>query len=277
MSTWLITGASRGLGAAIARCALDRGETVVATARRADSVRAALGAHDRLLPLDLDVTDPAAADRAVAAAVERFGGIDVVVNNAGRALVGLFEETPVAQLREQFELNVYGVVNVVRAVLPTLRGQGAGTIVNVSSTAGIVGFAGSSLYNAAKFAVEGLTVGLREELQPLGIRVFAIEPGYFRTDLLDPSTMWVAEHAGTIADYRCTPAHRLLDELASISGAQDGDPAKLAALLHDVVHADELPTRLPIGPDAVELAEQRARRDAAELAPWRDLAVSTNF
>lgn len=277
MSTWLITGASRGLGAAIARHALDRGEAVVATARRADSVVAALGAHDQLLALDLDVTDPAAACRAVAAAVERFGRIDVVVNNAGRTLVGMFEETSVAQMRDQFELNFFGVVNVVRAVLPTLREHGAGTIVNVSSTAGIVGFAGSSLYNASKFAVEGLTVGLREELAPLGIRVFAIEPGYFRTDLLDPSNMWVAEHAGTIADYHHTPAHGLLDELASVSGTQDGDPAKLAALVHDVVHADTVPTRLPIGPDAVELTDERARRDTAELAPWREIAVSTNF
>lgn len=277
MSTWFITGASRGLGAAIARHALSCGDTVVGTARRAESVTAALGPHEHLLALALDVTDGDAVPQAVAAAVDRFGRIDVVVNNAGRALVGTFEETAPEQIGDQLALNLYGVINVTRAVLPTLRAQRAGTIVNVSSTAGITGFAASSMYSASKFAVEGLSDSLRIELQPFGIRVLTIEPGYFRTDLLDASTLWIAERAGSIADYHGTPAHRVLGDLPSISGSQEGDPDKLAALLHDVVHADTVPTRLPIGPDAVALAEERARRDAEELAPWREAAVSTNF
>lgn len=277
MSTWFVTGASRGLGAAIARQALSRGDNVVGTARDGAAVTAALGDSPRVLPVSLDVTDPDAAHAAVDAATTAFGGIDVVANNAGRGLLGALEEMTDAQIRAQFELNVFGVINVIRAVLPILRAQRSGTIVNVSSAVGISGFAGSSMYGSSKFAVEGLTESLREDLTPLGIRVLAIEPGMFRTDFLSPSAIWFAEKTGTIADYEGTPAHRQLAEISGMDGIQDGDPDKLAALLYDVVASDTTPVRLPIGPDAVALFDRRVARDSAQLAPWRDRAVSTNF
>ncbi|MDO0972942.1 SDR family oxidoreductase [Mycolicibacterium frederiksbergense] len=277
MATWFITGASRGLGAALARHALSHGDHVIGTARDGRSVAAELGAHDRLLPVTLDVTDPDAARAAVATGVAAFGGIDVVVNNAGRGLLGALEEMSDVQIRDQIDLNLFGVVNVIRAALPTLRAQRRGTIINVSSAAGIVGFPASSMYNSSKFAVEGLTEGLRIDLQPLGIRVLAIQPGMFRTGFLAPSAVWRAERAGNIADYHGTPAHNQLAELDDIDGAQDGDPAKLAALVYDVANSPEPPARLPIGPDAVELYTQRTARDAAELEPWRDRALSTSF
>lgn len=277
MSTWFITGASRGLGAAIARHALSQGDNVVGTARDADAVTAALGDSARVLPVTLDVTDAAAARTAVDAATATFGSIDTVVNNAGRGLLGALEEMSDAQIREQFDVNVFGVINVIRATLPALRAQRSGTIVNVSSAVGIMGFPASSMYGSTKFAVEGLTESLRIDLEPLGIRVLAIEPGMFRTDFLVPSALWFAEHAGTIADYDGTPAQRQLTEIGDVDGAQDGDPDKLAALVYEVVHADITPVRLPIGPDAAAAFDQRVTRDTAGFAPWRTKAEATTF
>ena len=275
--TWFITGTSKGLGAAIARRALAQGDAVAATARDPQTVVDALGDNDRLLALPLDVTDPAAVRAAVAATVERFGRIDVVVNNAGRALTGALEEMSDKQIRDQFELNVFGTVDVIRAVLPTLRAQRSGTIVNLSSMGGVVGFPASSMYNATKFAVEGLTAGLRQDLTPLGISVLAIEPGAFRTDFLSSSTVWIAEEHGTIGDYAGTPAHEQVAQFDEMDQTQEGDPDKLAALVYDVVAAGAPLTRLPIGPDAVAATEGRVATDAAELAPWRERAMATNL
>lgn len=274
---WFITGTSKGLGAAIARRALAQGDAVAATARDPQTVVDALGDNDRLLALPLDVTDPAAVRAAVAATVERFGRIDVVVNNAGRALTGALEERSDKQIRDQFELNVFGTVDVIRAVLPTLRAQRSGTIVNLSSMGGVVGFPASSMYNATKFAVEGLTAGLRQDLTPLGISVLAIEPGAFRTDFLSSSTVWIAEEHGTIGDYAGTPAHEQVAQFDEMDQTQEGDPDKLAALVYDVVAAGAPLTRLPIGPDAVAATEGRVATDAAELAPWRERAMATNL
>lgn len=280
--TWFITGTSKGLGAAIARYALARGDNVAGTARNSQSVTAALGESASgesasLLPIALDVTDPEQVRAAVAACVQRFGGIDVVVNNAGRALIGTLEEMSDAQIRDEFEVNVFGTIDVIRAVLPTLRAQRSGTIVNLSSTAGVVGYPASSMYNATKFAVEGLTAGLREDLADLGIKMLALEPGPFRTDFLEPSTVWIAQQHNTIADYHGTPAHRQVNELGDLNQAQDGDPEKLAALLYDVIAAGVPLTRLPVGPAAVGATEQRVATDAAELAPWRDRALATSY
>lgn len=277
MSTWFITGSSKGLGAAIARHALAHGDDVAATARNPRTVTDALGDGDRLLALPLDVTSPVQVRAAIDATVQRFGRIDVVVNNAGRPLMGALEEMTDEQIREQFDLNVFGTVDVIRAALPTLRAQRSGTIVNLSSMGGVIGFPSSSMYNASKFAVEGLTAGLRQDLAPLGISVMAIEPGAFRTNFLDPSTVWVAANHGSIDDYAGTPAHDQLEQIGPMDQAQEGDPDKLAALLYDVVTAGAPPTRLPIGPDAVAASEQRVADDAAELAPWRDRARATDF
>jgi NAD(P)-dependent dehydrogenase (short-subunit alcohol dehydrogenase family) len=277
VTTWFITGTSKGLGAAIARHALAQGDAVVATARHPQTVVDALGESEKLLTLPLDVTDPAAVRSAVTAAVDRFGRIDVVVNNAGRALTGALEEMSDKQIRDQFELNVFGAIDVIRATLPTLRAQRSGTIVNLSSMGGVIGFPASSMYNATKFAVEGLTAGLRQDLAPLGISVLAIEPGAFRTDFLASSTVWVAEGHGTIDDYAGTPAHEQVAQFDEMDQTQDGDPDKLAALLYDVVAAGAPLTRLPVGPDAVAATEGRVATDAAELAPWRERAMATNL
>jgi NAD(P)-dependent dehydrogenase (short-subunit alcohol dehydrogenase family) len=277
MTTWFVTGSSRGLGGAIARHALAQGHQVAATARNPKSVTDALGAHDDLLAVALDVTDRQQIGDAVAATVERFGSIDVVVNNAGGVLMGALEEMGDKQIRDQFDLNVFGVIDVVRAVLPTLRAQRSGTIVNTSSLGGVIGVAAASMYNATKFAVEGLTAALREELAELGISVMAIEPGSFRTDLMKPESMALAERHGAIGAYDGTVARHRVDEFASTDQVQEGNPAALAALVFDVVMAGNLPTRLPIGPDAVAATAHRVETDAAELAPWRDRALATNF
>jgi NAD(P)-dependent dehydrogenase (short-subunit alcohol dehydrogenase family) len=263
MSTWFITGSSKGLGAAIARHALAHGDDVAATARNAQAVTDALGDDERLLALPLDVTAPEQVRAAIEATVQRFGRIDVVVNNAGRPLMGALEEMTDEQIRDQFELNVFGTIDVIRAALPTLRAQRSGTIVNLSSMGGVIGFPASSMYNASKFAVEGLTAGLRQDLAPLGISVMAIEPGAFRTNFLDPSTVWVAANHGSIDDYADTPAHDQLEQIGPMDQTQEGDPDKLAALLYDVVTAGSPPTRLPIGRDAVAAAEQRVADDGA--------------
>jgi NAD(P)-dependent dehydrogenase (short-subunit alcohol dehydrogenase family) len=277
MGTWFITGSSKGLGAAIARHALAQGDDVAATARNPQTVVDALGGSERLLALPLDVTAPEQVRAAIDSTVRRFGRIDVIVNNAGRPLMGALEEMTDEQIRDQFELNVFGAIDVIRAALPTLRAQRSGTIVNVSSMGGVIGFPSSSMYNASKFAVEGLTAGLRQDLAPLGISVMAIEPGAFRTNFLDPSTVWVAANHGSIDDYAATPAHHQLEQIGPMDQSQQGDPDKLAALLYDVVAAGSPPTRLPIGPDAVAATEQRVADDAAELNPWRERARATNF
>ena len=277
MRTWFITGSSKGLGSAIARHALAQGDQVAATARDPRAVTAALGGDERLLALPLDVTSPEQVRAAIDATVARFSRIDVIVNNAGRPLMGALEEMTDHQIRAQFDLNVFGTIDVIRAALPTLRAQRSGTIVNLSSMGGVVGFPSSSMYNASKFAVEGLTAGLRQDLAPLGISVMAIEPGAFRTNFLDPSTVWVAEGHGSIPDYAGTPAHSQLEQIGPMDQTQDGDPDKLAALLYDVVTSGSPPTRLPIGPDAVAATALRVAEDAAELDPWRERAQATDF
>lgn len=277
MKTWFITGSSKGLGAAIARYALAQGDNVAATARNPQSVTGAFGDDDRLLALPLDVTSPTQVRAAIDATVARFGRIDVVVNNAGRPLMGALEEMTDHQIREQFDLNVFATIDVIRAALPTLRAQRSGTIVNLSSMGGVIGFPASSMYNASKFAVEGLTAGLRHDLAPFGISVLAIEPGAFRTNFLDASTVWTAENHGDIDDYHDTPAHRQLAEIGAMDQTQEGDPDRLAALLYDVVAAGAPLTRLPIGPDAVAGTEQRVTDDAQELASWRERACATSF
>ena len=200
--TWFITGAGRGMGVDIAQAALAAGHAVVATGRNPEKVATAIGAHDDLLTVALDVTDPAAATTAVRAAVDRFGSIDVLVNNAGNFYAGFFEEVTPEDFRAQIETNLFGPVNVTRAVLPILRAQRSGLVITISSTAGIVGQEFTSAYAASKFAVEGWVESLTPEVAPFGIRTMVVEPGFFRTDLLtNDSTIWPAP---TIDDY----AHR---------------------------------------------------------------------
>ena len=270
---WFITGASRGFGLEIARVALDRGDAVVGTARDPGTVEAALPGHgDDLLALPLDVTSEEQAQAAVEAAVERFGRIDVLVNNAGRGLLGAVEEATDADVRAVYETNVFGLLAVTRAALPQLRRQRSGRIVNMSSMGGFSQGPGWGVYGSTKFAVEGLSEALGAELAPLGVGVTIVEPGAFRTDFLDGTSL---QHVSrTIDDYDGNVG-RMRGWAASSNGAQPGDPVKAAVAIVDAVTAAEPPTRLQLGADAVARVEQKLAHVAAETERWRAVALST--
>src|SRR3954469_10080509 len=269
---WLITGAGRGMGIDIARAALAAGHAVVGTARNAASVTAALGEHDDLLTVPLDVTDPAAAEAAVVAAVERFGRLDVLVNNAGSFYAGFFEEMAPEDFRAQIESTLFGPVNVTRAALPRMRAQRSGLIVTISSTAGIAS-AGDFLtaYATSKFGVEGFMEALATEIAPFGIKTMLVEPGFFRTELLSAqSTRYTAP---SIADY----AERTRATVAgwqSMDGKQGGDPALLADALVRLVALDEPPVRFAAGADAVDLFETKAQTLLDQAGAHRELSSS---
>jgi NAD(P)-dependent dehydrogenase (short-subunit alcohol dehydrogenase family) len=270
MKTWFITGASRGFGLRIARLALERGHNVVATARNAASV----GAHERLLALSLDVTDESQAHTAAATAVERFGQIDVLLNNAGFGLLGAVEEATAHEVERLYRTNVFGLLHVTRAVLPYMRARRSGHILNISSIGGYRGAAGFGIYSSTKFAVEGLSEALYAELAPLGIHVTVVEPGYFRTDFLDASSLSVSQNG--IADYNGT-AGAVRGRAADLNHSQPGDPERLAQVLVDFTDATDPPIRLPLGSDTVAAIEAKHAADAAILAKWRRVSVSTDF
>ena len=269
---WLVTGAGRGLGVDIAKAALAAGHAVVATARRTESVTAALGEHDDLLAFPLDVTDTAAAQAAVQAAVERFGRLDVLVNNAGSFKAGFFEEMSPEDWRAQIETTLFGPVNVTRAALPQLRAQRAGLVVTISSTAGIASEADFlTAYAASKFGVEGFMEGLASEVAPFGIRTMLVEPGFFRTELLTPQSTQFAEPS--IPDY-AERSQATVDGWRSMDGKQGGDPAKLADALVQLVALDEPPVRFAAGSDAVETFETKAQSLLDQVNAHRDLSSS---
>ena len=269
---WFITGAGRGLGVDIARAALEAGHAVVATARNAESVTKALGEHADLLAVNLDVTDEAAAQAAVAATVERFGRLDVLVNNAGSFQAGFFEEMAPEAFRSQIETTLFGPVNVTRAALPQLRAQRFGLVMTISSTAGIASEADFlTAYAASKFGVEGFMEGLAPEIAPFGIKTMLVEPGFFRTELLTPQSTQYAEPS--IPDY----AERTKQTIAawrSMDGKQGGDPAKLADALVELAALDEPPARFAAGADAVDTFEQKARTLLAQADAHRELSTS---
>src|SRR5438132_7750641 len=227
-NVWFITGAGRGMGVDIARAALAAGHAGVATARNTETVTAALGQHDNLFAVPLDVTDLAAAEAAVKAAVDRFGRVDVLVNNAGNLYAGFFEALSPDAVRAQIETNLFGPMNVTRAVLPVMRAQRSGLIITITSTAAIVGQAFSSAYAASKFAAEGWIESLAPEVEPFGIRTMLVEPGYFRTELLTPESTTYAENS--IDDYAERTAQIVAGQ-RGMNGKQAGDPAKLADAL----------------------------------------------
>ena len=274
MKTWFITGASRGFGLRIAKLALEQGDNVVATARRADAVTEALGNRERLLALPLDVTDEAQANAAVTAAVEAFGSIDVLLNNAGFGLLGAVEEASTEDVERVFRTNVFGLLNVTRAALPTMRAQRSGRILNISSIGGYRGAAGFGVYSSTKFAVEGLSEALHAELAPLGIQVTVVEPGYFRTDFLDATSLTVSGRE--IAEYAQT-AGRVRRAAADLNHGQPGDPDKLAQVILDFADAANPPVRLPLGSDTVAAIEAKHAADAEIVAKWRAISVSTDF
>jgi NAD(P)-dependent dehydrogenase (short-subunit alcohol dehydrogenase family) len=273
MATWFITGAARGLGAEIARHALEAGHDVAVGARRLDALPDDLRGAERCHPVTLDVTDQAQIDRAVAQIVDRFGTIDVLVNNAGRLLVGAFEEISDAEARSLFDLNVFGLINVTRAVLPTMRAAGNGKIVHIGSRAGFEGEPGASLYSASKFAVAGISEALAVELGPFGIQSMVVEPGALRTDFLDAGSMSVAK--GRLAAYDDTPAHYVRDGVAAFNHVQPGDPVRGAALIVEVVDGKTLPSHLLVGGDAYERLEVKNAMVAEHIAPWRSRSLDT--
>jgi NAD(P)-dependent dehydrogenase (short-subunit alcohol dehydrogenase family) len=266
---WLITGAGRGMGVDIARATLQAGHAVVATARNTGTVTKALGKDDDLLAVKLDVTDPADAQAAVQAAVDRFGRIDVLVNNAGNFYAGFFEEISPQDFRAQVETTLFGPVNVTRAVLPVMRAQRSGLLVAISSTAGIVGQEFCTAYAAAKFGVEGWIESLTPEVAPFGIRTMLVEPGFFRTELLTPESTTYAEPS--IGDY----TERTKQTIAAwnaMNGQQGGDPAKLARALVQLAGQDEPPLRWAAGADAVEVVENKAKALLAQAGAYRQLS-----
>jgi NAD(P)-dependent dehydrogenase (short-subunit alcohol dehydrogenase family) len=271
---WLITGAGRGMGADIARAALKAGHAVVATARNTGTVTAALGQDDDLLALKLDVTDPANAEAGARAAVERFGRIDVLVNNAGNFYAGFFEEISPQDFRAQVETTLFGPVNVTRAVLPLMRAQHSGLVVAISSTAGIAGGEFLTAYAAAKFGVEGWMESLAPEVAPFGIRTMLVEPGFFRTELLTPESTTYAEPS--ISDY----AERTKQTIAAwngMNGQQGGDPAKLASALVQLAGQDEPPLRFVAGADAIATVEQKAKDLLAQAGAYRELSSNLSY
>jgi len=269
---WFITGAGRGLGVDIAKAALAAGHAVVATARNAESVTTVLGEHDDLLAVDLDVTDPAAAAAAVDATVERFGRLDVLVNNAGSFQAGFFEEMTAEAFRSQIETTLFGPVNVTRAALPQLRAQRSSLVMTISSTAGIA-VAGDFLtaYAASKFGVEGFMEGLTPEVAPFGIKTMLVEPGFFRTELLTPQSTQYAEPS--IEDYaeRTTAT---VEAWQGMDGKQGGDPARLADALVELATLAEPPVRFAAGADAVATFEQKANELLAQADAHRELSTS---
>jgi NAD(P)-dependent dehydrogenase (short-subunit alcohol dehydrogenase family) len=272
---WLVTGAARGMGVDIAKAALAAGHAVVATARSAERATSTLGESEHLLAVALDVTDPEAAEAAVRRAVDRFGRIDVLVNNAGSFYAGFFEEMRPQDFRAQIETTLFGPVNVTRAVLPQMRAQRSGLVVTISSTAGIAAEGDFlSAYAASKFGVEGWMEGLTPEIAPYGIHTMLVEPGFFRTELLTPESTSYAEPS--IADY-AERTQQTIDAWRGMNGQQGGDPAKLADALVQLAALDEPPLRFAAGADAVRTLEQKARTLLAQADAHRELSSSLDL
>ncbi|ASL45313.1 putative oxidoreductase [Burkholderia sp. AD24] len=271
---WLITGAARGIGALIAEAALADGNAVVAAGRNVGAIVERLGDSPALLPVALDVTDEAQAKAAVQAAVEKFGRVDVLVNNAGFGLLGAVEESADQDVRRMYDTNVFGLLNVTRAVLPVMRAQRAGHVINISSIGGYRAAAGFGVYSSTKFAVEGITEAMHAELKPLGIHATVVEPGYFRTDFLDASSLVVAPHV--IDDYDETSG-AVRRRATQMNHNQPGDPKKLAAAMLTLVDAPTPPLRLPLGNDTLAAIAAKNAYVAQEMEEWKTLSASTDF
>lgn len=272
--TWFITGASRGLGAATANAALAAGARVVATSRRAASAADSVhGPDDRLLVLPLDVTQPDSVRSAVDAAIQRFGRIDVLVNNAGYGQLGVFEQTTAQEVTAQYETNVFGLMDVSRVIVPLMREQRSGHIINISSVGGLKGVFGGSVYNASKFAVEGFSQALAEEMAPFGVHVTCVAPGFFRTDFLDPSSAAYTDNE--IPDYSDALA-AFLDFHHDRNQNQAGDPDLFGDLLVHLTTLDNPPISFVAGTDAIQWATSAAKDRLASLAEWSALSASTD-
>ncbi len=272
---WFITGASRGFGLELVKQLLQQGHQVAATSREVDELRAAVGTKSaNFLPLAVDITAEAEVGEAIAATIQQFGRLDVVVNNAGYGQLGSLEEVTDAEARANFDVNVFGTLNVIRHVLPQLRKQQRGRILNFSSIAGIQGnFPGWGVYCASKFAVEGLSESLAAEVAPFGIKVTAVAPGYFRTNFLKSGSLKLA--ADKLPDYQTVRDNEAYHDQLQQANTQLGDPAKAAAALIKIAAEPNPPVHLLLGEDAYGLADAKIKTLQHDMAQWKDLAVST--
>ncbi|MDB5532954.1 MAG: family NAD(P)-dependent oxidoreductase, partial [Hyphomicrobiales bacterium] len=271
--TWLINVATSGNGNAFARYALSRGHNVVATARSAGKLEELRKqSPDQVLALTLDVTRAGDAARAVAAAIERFGAIDVLINNAGYAMVGTIEETPETELRALMETNFFGAAAVTKATLPHMRLRRSGAIVNVSSMGGQMSFPTVGAYSATKFALEGYSEALAQEVQPFGIKVLIVEPGAFRTSLVSSGDRFMP----ALDAYRETTAG-VRQAMKDMDGTQAGDPIKAAAAIEKALDAKTTPLRLALGADAIDAIRDHAKGLLAELETWKDVGIDTRL
>jgi len=271
---WFVTGSSRGLGLQIVGTLLEAGENVVATARRESAIVDVLGKRENLVPLPLDVTDESAAVAAVQGAIARFGRIDVLVNNAGYGHFGPFEEATAVEADNQFRVNLFGAMNVTRAVLPAMRSRRSGRIFNITSVAGITGFPMCSLYCGSKFAMEGWSESLAMELKPLGIQVTAVAPGFFRTEFLAAESVHYIEPRNPEYMDGMRATRNWLDEQHQ---KQIGDPVRLARVLMRLADQEVQPPHLLAGSDALQRMEARTKRDTDALEEWRHFSESTDF
>jgi NAD(P)-dependent dehydrogenase (short-subunit alcohol dehydrogenase family) len=271
---WFITGAGRGMGVDIAKAALAAGYKVVATGRNPEKVSKVIGENENLQVVKLDITSSTDAEAAVKAAVERFGTIDVVVNNAANCYLGYFEELSPKQIEHQLATNLFGPMNVTRAVLPVMRKARSGYIISISSVAGLVGGEFTSAYAASKFALEGWIESLRFEVEPFGIKTTIVEPGFFRTELLEPESAAFAEPS--IEDYAERNAQNLV-WWKEQNGKQGGHPAKLAKALITIASQEEPPLRWIAGADAIAIAEQKVADLQDQINAYRDLSTTLAY
>ena len=271
---WFITGAGRGMGVDIAKAALAAGNAVVATGRNPDGVTKAVGHGDDLLVVPLDITRPEQAEAAVQAAVDRFGRIDVLVNNAGNFNAGFFEELTAEQMEQQIATTLIGPMNVTRAVLPAMRRQRSGHIIAISSSAGLVGFAFGTAYSASKFGLDGWMESLSPEVEPFGIRTTIVNPGFFRTELLTPESTNFADTA--IDDYAERRAAQI-EYWTSQNGKQSGDPAKLAQALLTVANENPPRRRFIAGADSIGSTEQKVADLQADIDLSRERFISLDI
>ncbi|MGV4926678.1 SDR family NAD(P)-dependent oxidoreductase (plasmid) [Streptomyces sp. BHT-5-2] len=271
---WLVTGASSGFGRAIAEAAVAAGDTVIGTARRPEGLADLVAAHpDRVEAIALDVTDGGRTDVVAADVLARYGRVDVLVNNAGRTQVGAFEETTDQELRDLFELHVFGPARLTRALLPQMRERGSGSIVNISSFGGQLSFAGFSAYSATKAALEQLSEGLADEVAPFGIKVLIVEPGAFRTNLFGKGSAHFSREHPAYAE-KVGATRKLVQDGA---GTQPGDPVKAAAAIRLALDAENTPLRLALGGDAVDFLVGHLDSVRSELALWEKVSRGTDF
>ena len=268
---WLITGTSKGLGLHLTKLLISLGHKVIATSRDTAAVeKEIISNRENLYTLSVDITSDQEVKEAVKKAVNRFGRIDVLVNNAGYSLVGSLEEMTDEEFRSTMDVNMFGTVNMIRNIMPYMRTRGAGHIINISSNAGYVGFANAASYNAAKFGVIGLTEALALEAKPFGIKATVVAPGQFRTEFMN-SIQYVKNR---IDVYGVDDARR---KWSGFSGKQQGDPDKLVSILVEISGMEQPPLHLLLGPDTYDLLIQKRKDEAAEFEKWKDITLSTDF